>query len=223
VRLDRGAASAADYIKPVVLTGTSGSTTPPTLTNAITPTGLWDIPVCRWTSTGAGGLTGLVDERYYLWGGFTSAARTGGLLPAWPPRIGQELDTGKVFSSNGASWSQLLEDTGWITLTMNGPDGAAWTPSALCRVRRVNGKVHLRLAIRRWESSGLGTGDADGSTPIILPAGYAPTVQEVGFGFHSRSPVAIRVETDGRVVLFPITTEITAGRTVQGAVDWFTG
>src|SRR5262249_33352318 len=61
IRLNRGASSAPTVVQPVVITGTpSGSPVTPPITQ--TPTGIWDYPVCHWTSTSAGALTTLVDD-----------------------------------------------------------------------------------------------------------------------------------------------------------------
>jgi hypothetical protein len=65
IRLTRGATTSATVVQPVVITGTpSGSPVIPPITQ--TPTGIWDIPVCHWTSTSAGGLTTLIDERQLI-------------------------------------------------------------------------------------------------------------------------------------------------------------
>jgi len=62
LRLTRGATTSATVVQPVVVTGTpSGSPVIPPLTQ--TPTGIWDFPVSHWTSTSAGALTGLIDDR----------------------------------------------------------------------------------------------------------------------------------------------------------------
>lgn len=62
IRLTRGAATSATVVAPYVITGTpSGTPSPPAITQ--TPTGIWDIPVCRYTATSAGALSSLVDER----------------------------------------------------------------------------------------------------------------------------------------------------------------
>lgn len=63
LRLNRGASTSATVIQPVVITGTpSGSPVEPPLVQ--TPTGIWDYPICSWTATSAGALSGLTDERY---------------------------------------------------------------------------------------------------------------------------------------------------------------
>lgn len=62
IRLTRGASTSPTVVAPFVITGTpAGTPTPPPYVN--TPTGIWDIPVCRWTSTSAGAINTLVDER----------------------------------------------------------------------------------------------------------------------------------------------------------------
>ena len=62
IRLTRGATTAATVVAAAVVTGTpSGSPTIPALTQ--TPTGIWEYPVAHWTSTSAGALTGLIDDR----------------------------------------------------------------------------------------------------------------------------------------------------------------
>lgn len=62
IRLTRGATTSATVVAPWIITGTpSGSPVLPGIQQ--TPTGVWDIPVCHWTSTSAGGLTGLIDDR----------------------------------------------------------------------------------------------------------------------------------------------------------------
>lgn len=62
LRLTRGATTSPTVIQPVVITGTpSGSPVEPPLVQ--TTTGIWDYPISSWTSTSAGAITTLVDER----------------------------------------------------------------------------------------------------------------------------------------------------------------
>jgi hypothetical protein len=62
LRYTRGAASSATVIAPTIITGTPGAS--PVLPPIVqTPTGIWDLPVSHWTSTSAGALTGLIDDR----------------------------------------------------------------------------------------------------------------------------------------------------------------
>lgn len=225
LRLDRSQdTSPADFCKLTVLTGTPGSNQPPALTRQTSPTGIYDLPICRWTSGANGSLTGLTDERYYLGGGFRQAARTGGVLPAYPPRLGVEMETGSVYRSDGATWSAVLEDTGWVSLTPNGPNGNAWSNNNISRVRRVNGRVHLRISVQRWSQNGLGIDDQDGSAPFTLAAQFRPSSTEWGVGWHGgRYPVTVQVETGGNVRLFPLVSGIPANRTVQASLSWLVG
>jgi hypothetical protein len=62
LRFNRGATSAPGVVVPTVIAGTpSGSPTLPPLVR--TPTGLWDFPICFWTSQSTGGLANLIDNR----------------------------------------------------------------------------------------------------------------------------------------------------------------
>jgi hypothetical protein len=62
LRLTRGATTSATVVVPTVITGTpSGSPVMPPIVQ--TSTGIWDVPVCSWTSTSAGAITTLVDQR----------------------------------------------------------------------------------------------------------------------------------------------------------------
>lgn len=222
-RLNRSATLAADFIKFVILQGTSGSTTPPALTQVLTTTGIWEQPICRWTSASNGTLSGLVDERHSPWGWFTSGARTAGLVPPYPARVAVELDTGRVWRGDNAAWHLLTEDTGWVSLPLNGPNASAWSLNTICRTRRVNGVVQVRIAVKRWDSSPLPISDTDGSVPIILPTGFAPTVTEYGSGIQGRSPVMVQAEPGGNLRIIPMTQDIPAGRTVVGGVTFLAG
>ncbi len=62
LRLTRGATTSATVVQPVVITGTpSGSPVLPPIVQ--TTAGIWDLPISHWTSTSAGGLSGLIDDR----------------------------------------------------------------------------------------------------------------------------------------------------------------
>jgi hypothetical protein len=64
IQYNRSATTSPTVIQPIVITGTPGSSPsePPIVQ---TPTGLFQIPVCSWTSASSGALTGLVDERIF--------------------------------------------------------------------------------------------------------------------------------------------------------------
>jgi hypothetical protein len=79
LELNRGATTSPTVVQPVVITGTpSGTPVEPPLN--LTPTGLYDIPVCSWTSQSTGGLVSLVDERQFSndqWHNITSGLPSG--------------------------------------------------------------------------------------------------------------------------------------------------
>jgi len=63
LQLNRGATTSPTVIQPVVVTGTpAASPVIPALTQ--TTGGIWQLPVSHWTSTSAGALTTLVDDRF---------------------------------------------------------------------------------------------------------------------------------------------------------------
>jgi hypothetical protein len=65
LRLTRGATTSATVVQPFIITGTpSGSPAIPPIVQ--TTTGIWDLPICYWTSTSAGGLSGLTDVRVFI-------------------------------------------------------------------------------------------------------------------------------------------------------------
>lgn len=201
LRLDRDAATAATYIVPVVVAGTAGTGAPPTLTRGTS--GVWELPISRWTSKANGSLASLVDERYGpLW--FTSAARAGALVSAVPARVAVETDTGQVYRSDGSTWTAVYQDTGWINLDLDWPDVWAKAAGDTCAVKLKDGMVTLKFSAKR--RAVLGRNDDDGSRLVTLPAGLRPVGHPVyGVGqFSSGDSVRIDCYTDGRVVaIFP--------------------
>jgi hypothetical protein len=175
LRLDRSQTTAADWLKPIIVQGSSGSASPPALQTS--DTSLYDLPICRWTTKANGTLTGLVDERYKTGGGFltfTSSARPA----ASPPRIGFETDTGQAMYANGSSWIPLLPDTGYSNLPISGNwKVGGYQP----QLRLLNGWVYLRGSVERTTNTLQST---DTNSPIgTIPAGYRPA------GTHNWSSV----------------------------------
>jgi hypothetical protein len=81
LRLNRSATTAPTIVVPTIITGTpSGSPTLPAITQ--TPTGIWDMPICYWTSASSGALSGLTDDRDLImndtWHSITPPAGWGG-------------------------------------------------------------------------------------------------------------------------------------------------
>lgn len=129
--------------------------------------------------------------------------------------------TGRWFGWNGQINVPIYADTGWVNLSINGPDKAAWSGNVVNRIRMVNHQVHCRVAVKRWSNNGLSTSDDNGSAPITVPAQFAPAdVDERGFGYHSRTPVAFQIETGGNLRIFPLVSDIPAGRTVFASLQW---
>ncbi|MDL4812824.1 hypothetical protein [Actinomadura opuntiae] len=186
--------------------------------------GVWDFPLATWQKTAAGAIQNMVDLRAFR--GSPVVPCTSTARPRNPTRgmLAYEADTDRVIKWTGTEWEVLNEDTGWVTITPNGANAVAWTNNVVSRVRRKNGRVHLRIAVTRLSAYGdLNLSDADGSVVFTLAAEFRPTVEEIGFGFHSRSPVCVRAERGGGVRLFPITDPITKGRTVQASMSWLVG
>ncbi|MUN41397.1 hypothetical protein [Actinomadura litoris] len=183
-------------------------------------TGTWDVPLATWQKTPAGAIVNLIDLRPFR--GSPVVPCTSAVRPANPTMgmIAYEVDTDRHIKFTGSIWVALLEDTGWVYLTLNGADGHAWTLNNNLRVRRVTGGiVHMRGSIRR-DAGSLPTSD-DGSAVSILPVGFRPTQTETIFGYHSRSPVVVKLDPSGEVRVIAITADIPATRTIQASGDWF--
>lgn len=214
LRLDRDAASSDDYIVPAVLTGTAGTSAPPSLTRGAT--GYWELPICRWTSKADGSLTGLVDERYGpSW--FTSAARSQQLVPAAPARTAIESDTGQVYRSDGSTWVSIYQDTGDIPLSVTFP--SLWeSRSPYQWGRRIGTFVTIEMNLKRTKDT-LYTSPSDaseGSQLTTLPAIlrpkrelHAPVVLTAGI------VARIRYRTDGTVFLQAPSVDVPPGRFVR--------
>lgn len=122
LQLNRAASTSPAILQPVVVAGASGSTNPPALTQ--NASGIWQIPVATWTSTSAGALTGLTDIRQLS--GRTVVSMTSTYHPSpVHPRLGFEVDSGKVLFWNGTTWSspQLITQTDPTDLTNNNLGG----------------------------------------------------------------------------------------------------
>ncbi|MFC9973536.1 hypothetical protein ACFVH6_21845 [Spirillospora sp. NPDC127200] len=195
-----------------------------------TDTGTFDFPLATWQKTPAGAITGLTDLRTFI--GSEVRACTSTTRPS-SPRLGQvcyEVDTGRWIGRTGAAWEVIWEDTGWVSLATTGgtagPDAAAWTNNAVSRVRRLNGQVHLRIAVRRWANNGLALTDEDGSAPFTLPATFRPGIETFGMGYAPAArqlAVGVAVEPSGTVRLRPLIAALPASYTVQAAMSWPVG
>lgn len=118
LRMNRGASSSPTVIQPTVITGTpSGSPTEPPLSQ--TPAGIWDIPICSWTSASNGGLSGLLDERQY----------TGTVRDQWHDM----RPLGNSWAGTIGGWHppqyRFSDDYKWVELTgfVQNPSAGIWT------------------------------------------------------------------------------------------------
>jgi len=222
LRLDRSTWE----VRAAIRQGTPGSGAP-TLVRQPWDTGVWEIPLALVTvPSGASSITSGNIAVAPLWVGSRSRVHlTSQRDPApFPGQINYAYDLDAYERWNGSAWKTIIEDTGWVSLSPNGPDGGAWSNNNLSRVRRVNGRVHLRFSVRRWSNNGLGLDDDDGSAVFTLAAQFRPSSTEWGVGWHGgRYPVTVQVETGGIVRLFPLVSGIPANRTVQASLSWLVG
>lgn len=105
LRYTRGAASSPTVIAPTIITGTpSGSPVLPPLVQ--TPTGIWDLPVCHWTSTSAGAISTLIDDRKLTndsWHDMRPLSNAFvGSISGWPPPQYRFSDDGRYVETGGA-------------------------------------------------------------------------------------------------------------------------
>lgn len=218
LRLDRTAVTAPNWIKLVIIQGTSGSTTPPAV--QASDTGSWDLQICRWTTKADGTLTGLVDERVELGGSFVVFKST--LRPsASPPRLGLESDTQRLLYADGSAWNPIVYDSGWVTVTPTGHWGVGgFTP----QVRRRDQTCYLRGSMARTVDI-LHAGDVN-SPMGTLSADFYP------LGTHnwgsltstpSAGPVRLQVGTAGQLALVDLGTDIPKDRVVYLDTTWLKG
>lgn len=209
LRLDRTASTAANWLKPVIVQGTSGSATPPALQTSMT--GSWDLPIARWTTKADGTLTGLVDERQ-LSGGQFLVFRSSARPPASPPRQGYELDTGKPMYADGTQWNYYDSDTGWLDIVLT---NSAWKEYQDCLFRIRNGVVTLLIVVQR-QSSTFTKSDPDGSVLCTLPAQARPSKSMYDTTSFSGGIGTARVSVSastGVVSLQHNTADVASGRT----------
>lgn len=119
LRLDRTASTKTTWVQPVVISGVPAAA-PVAPALQATPDAQWDLPLARWTSSAAGALTGLVDERPMLAGPLLSLSAN----PAAPPGGGSPrlaIQSGRLIASmSGTAWDTII----WAPLDL-------WHPMTL--------------------------------------------------------------------------------------------
>jgi hypothetical protein len=216
LRLDRTASVAADWLKPVILQGTSGSASPPAL--AATDAGSWDLPVARWTTKADGSLTGFADERQSLGGSFMVFKSTQ-RPAASPPRLGYETDTGRLLFANGSAWSAVTDDTGFITVKPIGN----WTVGGYQpQIRRVGSVVYLRGSMARTTNTLQST---DTNSPLAtIDTQFRPVgTHNYSTVTSTASPVRIQMNLDGSLALVDLVADIPVGRAIYIDTMWMVG
>lgn len=220
LRLDRTAVTAADWVKPEIITGTpSSSPAVPSLTQS--DAGDWDLPLCRWTSKSDGTLTGLVDERYVISPSVLVYHSSQKPQPDPPDScFGVEWDTSRPmwFNKTTATWSPLIDDTGWVAFSTQGywaADGA--NP---LRVRRIGSVVHMRGVVNRTNTT-LPASDDD-SGVATLPAGFRPASWHYYPAWLFPDACLMRIGTDGDVRLRTHSSDVPVGRSLYLSTTFMT-
>lgn len=220
LRLDRTKSTAAEYVVLKVITGTAGSSTPPSITQ--TEDGIWDEYICRWTSAASGALSGLVDERSWM--------ATDGMVPCWSYRrpssgfgtLMGELDT-EVFrvGLGGGRYLTVAEDSGDIALSSAQANWQERSPN--CIGRRLNGVAYIDINLSRENTTVSAPLSDDGSNLIQLPANLRPVGRDRNFAVtltgnrHGRLDVQA---ADGLIVLRHIDEDIAAGRYLRQSISY---
>ncbi|WP_242890814.1 hypothetical protein [Actinomadura litoris] len=190
--------------------------------------GVWEIPIgAGKVKPGAAGVQpeDMVDARLFT--GWPVAPSLPASRPA-PYRDRMICENGVILIGTGTDWRvhDPFADTGWVNLVPNGSNADAWSPSGVSRIRCRDRRAELRLSVRRWASSGLGTADDDGSCVFNLAPQYRPPVEVLGFGYAQvarQTVIAVNVESGGDVRLRALVADLPASRTVQAFLSWFIG
>lgn len=118
-----------------------------------------------------------------------------------------ETDTKASYVSDGTNWLSVVDDSGWVNLTL----GAGWTATGghTPQARRVGKVVHVRGAVTR--------GAGASSTLATIPTGLRPASQQF-HGAHVTSGGVVfelLAGTDGTLQLI---TGYATGSTADGTV-----
>jgi hypothetical protein len=199
LRLDRTQTTAGAWITPVIIQGTSGSTTPPAVQTSLT--NQWDQTICRWSTNSDGTLSGLVDERYMVGAKlaqFPSTARP----PASFPGLGVESDTGRLMRADGTAWSVMAGSTAWITFPYaSGYTSAGSSPGY--GLVYIAGSTRLKLRGHIQKTSGASFSLVNGVKLGTLPSGYRPAATRyaaIATQYTTQAAARVEIDTNGAVI-----------------------
>lgn len=216
LRLDRTAVTAPNWVKPVIIQGTSGSSTPPAI--QATDNASWDEPMFRWTTKADGTLTGLVDERRLIGGQF-STFRSTTRPAASPPRMGRETDTARLLVADGSQWAPVIADTGFVNITVTGN----WKAGGLLpQIRCVGSVVYLRGSIERTVNTLQST---DTNSPFAsIGSPFRPVGNHTWSHLTSAaSPTRLNVSPAGALAVVDLAADVPVGRQVYIDTTWLIG
>lgn len=156
LRLTRGATTSPTVVQPVVITGTpSGSPVLPSIVR--TTTGIWDLPICNWLSTSAGGLTTLVDERQFSMDSWhdmrpLSNSFVGSIAGEYPPQYRLDPMNGVV----------------WIAGAIQTPGSGSYNSITFCTLPA----AYAPAQSVSWPVVPLGTGSPSTNAAPGVPRGF---------------------------------------------------
>lgn len=214
LRLDRTAMTAPNWIKPTIIQGTSGSSSPPAVQSG--STGSWDLLICRWTTKADGTLTGLVDERSKLGGSFVAFTSTG-RPAASPPRLGWETDTSRLLLADGTSWSAVFTDSDWFDVPVTGHwQAGSYAP----QVRRRDQVICLRGSVTRTVDTLQST--VVNSQIAALTSDFFPQGTHNFTTLTSAvSPARLQISPSGVLAIVDLAADLTVGRSVYLDTTYF--
>lgn len=171
LRLDRTQTDPAQFIVPVVLAGTPGSNPqPPAVTQ--TATGIWDLPLCSWTSASSGALSGLTDERDFTGGPLIAGVSTGHHTPG-RPGLRIDKDTGELLMSvNGTSWNSAVyhPDDPWAPFNPLSNGWNVQSSGAYAQVHLSRDRTRVELSAYRLTPGNVN----NGTVVAVLNGKYRP-------------------------------------------------
>lgn len=144
LQLDRSGTGKWSLVETAIQ-GTAGSGQPPALTRDYSDSGKYQIPVARVNvAPGATALSAsdvFFEGQYVSPSGFIICTRNSRPFDVMTGVQMFETDTNRVFVGNGSDWKPIIEDSGWISLSLN---NVGWQINEIApKIRRYNGKIYV--------------------------------------------------------------------------------